>query len=62
MFCPFVNGECREDCVFRCKHEEPNSQLTQSPTKCLLVKRMNSLNYMQESQLNDILEAISVRE
>lgn len=62
MFCPFIKSDCREDCVFHCVHEERNSQLTQSSTQCLIVRRINAINYMQDSQLKDILEAISVRE
>lgn len=62
MFCPFAKTECREDCVFHCVHKETLSELTQSSTNCLIVKRLYSLNYMQFSQIEEIKEILSNKE
>lgn len=54
MFCPFVKGECKENCVFYCQNETTINELVHSHTKCLIVKRVNEINYMQFSQLEDV--------
>lgn len=54
MFCPFVKDECKENCVFYCRNEAIINDLVHSHTNCLIVKRINEINYMQFSQLEEI--------
>lgn len=49
-FCPFINGECRSDCVFRIRSRSAD---TGELTECLLVASISS---------NDELCDIIIRE
>jgi len=55
-FCPFVNGECRKDCVFR------KSSLAQSInggfSSCGIAVGLANINDRQSDELQEILRAV----
>lgn len=58
MFCPFVKGDCNSECVFRCRSCASSQSMMEPVTSCLIVKKLDSANDMQQDQLSEILSAI----
>lgn len=58
MFCPFVQGPCNSECVFRCRPCASSQSMIKPSTTCLIVKKLDAANDMQQDQLSEILTAI----
>lgn len=57
-YCPFVNGECRNDCVFRCRPRATTQSMVQETTTCVLASRIAELNDKQADQLDNLIRAV----
>lgn len=55
-FCPFANGECREDCVYF-THSSASYPDNKSRT-CLIASSLNNISDRSEELLDKILAAI----
>lgn len=49
-FCPFIKGECRTDCTFRCS----KVLISQGITTCLIASKLDCINEMISDQLTSI--------
>lgn len=58
MFCPFIQGECNSNCVFRCRPCAVSQSMMQPSTECLIAKKLDYLNDMQQDQLSEILSSL----
>lgn len=56
-FCPFVNGQCRDDCVFRCG----NVLIGRDLVNCLIAVKISDINELQSDELDLILKALESR-
>jgi|GEM_PF-1093463 len=56
-FCPFINSECRSDCMFFTH----NTATSRGVTKCLLAIGMDAVNRYQHDDLQNITEAIKAK-
>lgn len=55
MFCPFINGECRSDCMFRA-----NKTATKAGTSCCTIAiKLSDINEDQHDQLTEIQQQLS---
>lgn len=54
-FCPFVNGECRSDCMFNIGHLVATDRGT---SKCLIAVKLSGINEYQQDQLTDIQNSL----
>ena len=55
-FCPFVNGECRSDCMFNIGHLVAVDRGT---SKCLIAVKLSGINEYQQDQLYSQLKTFS---
>lgn len=44
MFCPFINGPCREDCTFRHVPRATAGAMINNPSKCILAISADALD------------------
>ena len=58
MFCPFVKGDCREDCVFRCRPRAASQNMVNPSLTCVLTSRIDAMNTEQQDQLNDLINSV----
>ena len=58
MFCPFIKDTCNSECVFRCRPCASSQSMMESTTTCLIMKKLDAANDMQQDQLSEILSAI----
>lgn len=58
MFCPFINDSCNSECVFRCRTCASSQSMMEPTTSCLIVKKLDAANDMEQDQLSEILSAI----
>jgi len=58
-FCPFINGSCRSDCVFkmRCNTVTPAGSV--GFTSCIIASKLADINEYQSDQLSEIQREIS---
>jgi hypothetical protein len=54
-FCPFCNGQCRSDCVFRMQAYISSAN---GLTKCLIATKLSDINTYQSDQLTEISNKI----
>ncbi len=55
MFCPFLNGECRNDCAFKTR----NTATTFGTSSCLIAVKLDCINEHQADQLTEITQSIA---
>jgi len=53
-FCPFIKGDCRDDCTFRCR----NTTTSQGATTCLIASKLDAINEFQHDDLMEIQDKI----
>lgn len=55
-YCPFVNGDCKDNCVFKTF----NTVISHSETKsCLIAIKLDDINGYQQDQLTEIEHDLS---
>lgn len=55
-FCPFINGECRKDCMFYTHSSVPYSDNTYRT--CLIAGDLNKISDRTDDLLDNILTAV----
>lgn len=50
-YCPFVNGLCRDDCVFKCHYVATSDGVVYN---CLIAVKLTDINGMQHDDLTAI--------
>lgn len=58
MFCPFINGECREDCAFRCRPRAASPSMINQTLTCVLASRIDAINTEQQDQLSELIDSV----
>ena len=53
--CPFINGSCRDDCVFKCNKIATGRDIY----SCLIAVKLSEINEYQSDQLTEIAQSIS---
>lgn len=53
-FCPFINGNCTDKCVF----STHNIACSNGITNCLIVSKLDSINDYQYELLTDIISLL----
>ena len=53
--CPFINSECRSDCVFKTRR----TSTTFGTSSCLIAIKLDSINDAQMDQLTEISQSIA---
>jgi len=58
-FCPFINGSCRSDCVFkmRCNTVTPAGSV--GLTSCIIASKLADINEYQRDQLTEIEQRVA---
>lgn len=57
-FCPFINGTCRDDCVFKMRCKATTSLSMVGLTDCLIASKLADINEYQSDQLTEIQQEI----
>lgn len=55
--CPFINGSCRDDCVFKCNNVASGRGIY----SCLIAVKLDDINEHQSDQLNEITQNTSTK-
>ena len=53
MFCPFVQGECREDCTFRHVPRAQSGSMMNRVSSCSLAILADQLDYYVQLKIKD---------
>lgn len=59
MFCPFIQGECNRDCVFRCRPKAASREMEHDTLTCILAARFHTMNTEQHDQLSELIDRVS---
>lgn len=53
-FCPFINGLCRDDCVFKWR----NVAIDRRISNCLIAVKLSEISDIQHDVLSEILQEV----
>lgn len=53
MFCPFINGECRNDCAFHHVPRATNGGMSSSVCQCILAIVADQLDYYTSLKIDE---------